>query len=49
MTDPAWDFMFEAVYQSTDETDDENTVDPETDSSSADDIKVSTAACNWIT
>ena len=49
LTDPAWDFMFEAIYQSTDETDDENTVDPETDSSGADVIKVSTAACNWIT
>lgn len=49
MTEPAWDFMFEAVYQSTDETDYENTVDPETDASETDEIKVSMGARDWIT
>lgn len=44
-----WAFLFETVYQSTDETDPEETVDPGTDTSSADDPQVSTAGWDWKT
>lgn len=47
--DEEWGFLFETVYQSTDETDPEETVDPGTDTSSADEPQVSTARRDWIT
>lgn len=44
-----WDFAFSYPYQSTDETDGESVVDPDTDTSEAENAKVSTGTRSWIT
>jgi hypothetical protein len=49
MQDPVWDFLFEVIYQSTDETDSEENVDPDTETSTSEDVTVSTAVRDWVT
>jgi hypothetical protein len=49
MDEPVWDFLFEVIYQSTDETDGEENVDPDTETSTSEEITVSTAARDWVT
>jgi hypothetical protein len=49
MQEPVWDFLFEAIYQSSEETDDDENVDPDTEMSSSDEVGVSTTARDWVT
>ena len=46
MRDPTWDALFVATYQSTDETDDAEGIDPETDS---EEVTVSIPSRPWVT
>ena len=46
MKDPAWDALFAVAYQSTDETDDEESIDPKTDS---EEVAVSVPSRPWVT
>jgi hypothetical protein len=49
MQEPAWDFLFEVIYQSLDETDSQDDVDPDTDTSMSEEPKVNTVTRDWIT
>jgi hypothetical protein len=40
MQEPAWDFLFDVIYQSSDETDSQDDVDPDTDTSASNEPKV---------
>ena len=46
MTDPVWDALFAVTYQSTDETDHSEGIDPETDS---EELAVSIPSRPWVT
>jgi len=46
MKDPTWDALFVATYQSTDETDDAEGIDPETD---GEEVAMSVPSRPWIT
>jgi hypothetical protein len=49
MTEPVWDFLFEAIYQSSEETDEDENIDPDTETSSSDEVGISTKARDWVT
>jgi hypothetical protein len=46
MTDPVWDALFAVAYQSTDETDRSDGIDPETDS---DELAINVPSRPWVT
>jgi hypothetical protein len=49
MQEPAWDFLFEVIYQSLDETNSQDDVDPDTDTSMSEEPKVNTVTRDWVT
>ena len=49
MQEPAWDFMFEVIYQSSDETDSQDDVDPDTDTSTSNEPKANAVSQDWVT
>jgi hypothetical protein len=46
MKDPTWDALFVVTYQSTDETDDAEGIDPETD---GEEVAMSVPLCSFAT
>src|ERR1700736_1074631 len=49
MREPAWDFLFDVIYQSSDETDSQDDVDPDTDTSASNEPKVNAVSRDWVT
>jgi hypothetical protein len=49
MRELAWDFLFEVIYQSSDETDSQDDVDPDTDTSASNELKVNAVSQDWVT